>query len=128
MKTFTSMVVIGTLGATLVVACGPTHSAQSGGQIYATNCASCHVAKGQGRAGDAPPLVHNAHVTGSPRSVIEVMLDGETGMFRVDGKNYSGVMPGWSGALSADQIAAVTTYIRTSWGNHASAVTTSQVK
>jgi mono/diheme cytochrome c family protein len=32
-------------------------------------------------------------------------------------------MPAWKGNLSDDDIAAVITYIRSSWGNKASAVT-----
>jgi mono/diheme cytochrome c family protein len=128
MKTFASTAVIGALVAALFVARAPARSAQPGDQIYATNCASCHRSNGQGRAGDAPPLANNAHVTGSPRPVIETMLDGKTGVFWVDGKHYAGVMPSFRRQLSADQIAAVTTYIRASWGNHASAVAAWQVK
>jgi mono/diheme cytochrome c family protein len=36
-------------------------------------------------------------------------------------------MPAWKGTLSDNDIAAVITYIRASWGNKASAVTAAQV-
>jgi mono/diheme cytochrome c family protein len=36
-------------------------------------------------------------------------------------------MPAWKGNLSNDDIAAVITYIRSSWGNKGSAVTAAQV-
>jgi mono/diheme cytochrome c family protein len=36
-------------------------------------------------------------------------------------------MPAWKGQLSNAEIAAVITYIRSSWGNKASAVTEAQV-
>jgi cytochrome c6 len=37
-------------------------------------------------------------------------------------------MPAWKGQLKNDEIAAVVTYIRSSWGNKASAVKASAVK
>jgi mono/diheme cytochrome c family protein len=36
-------------------------------------------------------------------------------------------MPAWKGTLTNDDIANVLTYVRSSWGNKASAVTTAQV-
>jgi mono/diheme cytochrome c family protein len=129
MQTFTSMTAMGTLVAVLFIASpAPAFAAPSGQQIYAKNCAACHQSRGQGLAGDAPPLAHNPRVTGNLRPLIETMLNGGTGAFSIDGKSYTGVMPAWRRQLSKDQIAAVTTYIRLSWGNHASAVVTAQVK
>jgi len=37
-------------------------------------------------------------------------------------------MLAWRDTLSDDEIAAVLTYVRSSWGNHASAVTPAQAK
>jgi mono/diheme cytochrome c family protein len=45
----------------------------------------------------------------------------------VSGKTYSGAMPAWKGKLSDTDIANVITYIRSSWGNKADAVTETQV-
>jgi mono/diheme cytochrome c family protein len=44
-----------------------------------------------------------------------------------DGKTYSGAMPAWNGKLSNADMADVITYIRSSWGNKADAVTETQV-
>jgi mono/diheme cytochrome c family protein len=46
----------------------------------------------------------------------------------VSGKTYSGAMPAWKGKLSTTDIADVITYIRSSWGNEADAVTEAQVE
>jgi len=37
-------------------------------------------------------------------------------------------MPAWKSSLKPSEVAAVITYIRSSWGNKASAVTEAQVK
>jgi mono/diheme cytochrome c family protein len=42
--------------------------------------------------------------------------------------HFNGAMPAWGDKLSPADIAAVVTYIRSSWGNHASPVTEAQVK
>jgi mono/diheme cytochrome c family protein len=38
-----------------------------------------------------------------------------------------GIMPSFAGQLSDEEIAAVATYIRTSWGNHAGPVNPAEV-
>jgi mono/diheme cytochrome c family protein len=37
-------------------------------------------------------------------------------------------MPSWKGQISDDQIAAVISYIRSAWNNHAGGVSLSQVQ
>jgi len=102
--------------------------ASSGGaKIFATNCSSCHQANGKGQPGVFPPLAGNAVVTGTPTTVIHIVKDGLSGKIQVAGSTYNGQMPPWKGTLSDSDIASVVTYIRSSWGNHASAVTASQV-
>src|SRR5579872_1097928 len=100
----------------------------SGDQIFAQNCASCHQAKGQGLPGAFPPIAGNPMVTGDPAKVIKTVENGLTGQISVNGASFNGAMPAWKGKLSPAEIAAVITYIRTSWGNHASPVTEAQVK
>jgi mono/diheme cytochrome c family protein len=101
--------------------------ASSGGKVYATNCASCHQATGQGVSGTFPPLAGNPVVDGSATTVIHIVKYGLNGSIQVKGQTYNGMMPAWGQQLSNDDIAAVITYIRASWGNSAGAVTTSQV-
>jgi len=99
-----------------------------GKAVFASNCAGCHGDKGQGAPSLAPPLAKNSYVTGNPKAVIHTVLDGMNGPIKVNGKAWgSGAMPPWKGSLTNAQIAAVITYIRSSWGNKASAVTEKQV-
>jgi mono/diheme cytochrome c family protein len=61
-----------------------------------------------------------------PKGIEHTLLYGLAGK-TIGGKTYAAQMPAWKGTLSNDDIAAVITYIRSSWGNKASAVTTAQV-
>ncbi|MBV8170826.1 MAG: cytochrome b N-terminal domain-containing protein [Candidatus Eremiobacteraeota bacterium] len=108
-------------GAT--VASGP-----DGAKVFASNCASCHGASGQGLPGSFPPLAGNPFVVGDPAKVIATVDNGMHGAITVNGAAYNGQMPAWKGTLKPDEIAAVITYIRTSWGNKASPVKVEQVK
>lgn len=101
-------------------------STGSGAQVYSQNCSSCHQANGEGNAA-FPPLAKNPVVTGDPKTVIHIVRNGLTGPVKVNGKTFNGQMPAWKSQLSAGDVAAVITYIRSSWGNKASAVTAAQV-
>ena len=74
-----------------------------------------------------PPLAGNAVVTGPADKVIHIVKNGLSGKISVNGATFNGQMPAWKGTLSNADIANVITYVRSSWGNHASAVTESQV-
>jgi mono/diheme cytochrome c family protein len=56
------------------------------------------------------------------------VLNGMTGEISVNGAKYNGVMPAWKTKLSPAEVAAVITYIRSSWGNKAPPVTEAQLK
>ncbi len=100
----------------------------NGAKVFASNCASCHGAQGQGLPGTFPPLANNPVVTGDANKVIGIVLDGLHGSISVNGATYNGQMPAWKGTLSNKDISDVITYIRGSLGNnHASAVTEAQV-
>jgi len=103
-------------------------SASDGGKVYTTNCSSCHQATGQGIPGTFPPLAGNPVVTGDATKLIHIVKYGLQGSVSVAGHDYNGQMPAWGkGTLSDADIAAVVTYIRSSWGNKAGAVSTAQV-
>jgi cbb3-type cytochrome c oxidase subunit III len=102
-------------------------TAPDGKAVYTKNCASCHQANGQGLATTFPPLAKNSFVTGDPKKVIATVLHGLNGNITVNGKTYNGTMPAWKGQLSNAEIAAVITYVRTSWGNKASKVSEKDV-
>jgi mono/diheme cytochrome c family protein len=102
-------------------------SGDDGKGVYAANCIGCHGATGAGLPSTFPPLAKNAFVTGDPKKVIRAVLAGMSGPIKVNGKPYNGSMPPWKGTLSNKAVAAVISYIRSSWGNKASAVTEKQV-
>lgn len=91
-----------------------------GARVY-NNCAACHQRNGEGVAGNYPPLAGSEWVSGSEARLAALVLHGLEGSITVRGQSYNQVMPAW-GHLSDDQIAAVLTYIRGSWGNSAGAV------
>jgi cbb3-type cytochrome c oxidase subunit III len=99
----------------------------NGSKVFSTNCSSCHGAAGAGVPGAFPPLAKNDTVTGDPNKVIGIVLNGLHGSITINGSTYNGQMPAWKGTLSNADIADVITYIRSSWGNSASAVTEKQV-
>lgn len=99
----------------------------AGLKVFSTNCSSCHQANGKGQPGVFPPLAGNTVVTGDPTKVIGIVKNGLSGKITVMGTTYNGQMPAWKSQLSNNDIAAVITYIRSAWGNHASAVTAAQV-
>lgn len=100
--------------------------AVDGAQLFTGKCAACHQASGQGVAGVFPPLVGAEWVTGSPTRLVQILLHGIQGAIDVKGVSYDGMMPAWK-ALTDAEIAAVATYVRSSWGNSASAVTEATV-
>ncbi len=95
----------------------PISAVASGGEaIYAAKCTACHGANGQGTPGAFPALAGNQHVIGSDLSgLIEITAHGR------------GAMPAFKPALSNAERAALLTYIRGSWGNHAGPVTEADV-
>lgn len=90
-------------------------AATDGQDIYTAKCASCHKADGKG-GGPFPGLAGNKDVTAKdPAAALGIVVHGK------------GLMPAYKGKLSNAEIAAVMTYIRSSWGNKAPAVTESDV-
>jgi cytochrome c6 len=81
-----------------------------GGGLFAENCATCHQAQGQGVSGSFPALAGNSFVQGDQKAVAAVLLRGRGGM------------PNFGEDLSDAEIAAILTYVRSAWGNHASPV------
>ncbi|MGZ3498100.1 MAG: cytochrome b N-terminal domain-containing protein [Vulcanimicrobiaceae bacterium] len=88
-------------------------SAQAGKAVYSQNCSSCHGATGTGTPGAFPPLAGNPVVTGDPKKVITIVLNGLQGPIQVNGQTYNGTMPPWKASLSNKDIANVINFIRT---------------
>lgn len=96
-----------------------------GRRLYAS-CAACHQPDGKGVPGNFPPLTGSSWVTGEPSGLIRILLHGLEGDIVVSGVTFSGTMPAWK-HLSDEQLAAVATYVRGSFGNSASGVEPDQV-
>ena len=90
-------------------------------------CVVCHQARGQGLPGAFPPLAHSDFLAAaSHEKLIGQVLHGSQGQMTVLGTTYSGTMPPLA-FLSDEEIAAVLTFVRASWGNTLDAVAASEV-
>lgn len=109
---------------------GPPDPMVLGKRVFTANCAACHQPTGLGVPGAFPPLAGSEWVLGGDwhgdNHLVRVVLHGLQGPIDVEGKTFNGVMPPWQ-QLKDEEIAAVLTYIRNSWGNSASHVTAEQV-
>jgi nitrite reductase (NO-forming)/hydroxylamine reductase len=109
------------------VAAGTVSDVMAAGEaVYLANCAACHQATGQGLAGAFPPLAQSDFLQGNRQEVMQAALFGLSGPITVNGQDYNGVMPSM-GYLADEDLAAVLTYVFSSWGNTGSAVSVEEV-
>ena len=99
-----------------------------GKAVYENVCGLCHNNDGNGKPGQAPPLAGSEWAQGSPARMIRIPLAGLAGPIKVKDQEYNLNMAAMGAALSDDDLAAVLTYIRSSFGNKAPAITPDQVK
>lgn len=100
----------------------------TGKDVYDRVCVACHQADAKGLPGSFPPLAGAGGFYGDPQNMARIVTKGLSGEIEVLGSKYNGVMPPQEGALSDYEIAAVTTYVRTSFGNNDGMVTPDDVK
>ena len=103
-----------------------------GKAIYAREgfCNTCHQPDGKGlESSGFPPLSGTGWVNGSPERLIKLTLKGLMGPIEVQGKTYPGQVPmtPFEGLLNDEEVAAVLTYVRNSFGNQSSAITPEMV-
>jgi mono/diheme cytochrome c family protein len=97
-----------------------------GKTIYDRQCALCHAAVGQGMPPDYPPLAGNPSIQmSSAVNAIRMVLNGGYPPGTAGNPRPYG-MPPFAQRLSDDEVAAVVTYIRTSWGNRGEPVSARQ--
>jgi mono/diheme cytochrome c family protein len=90
-----------------------------GAQVYKDRCESCHGADGQGVPRIYPPLANNQAITMTNAvNPIRIVLNGGFPP-STEGNPRPYGMPPFYQELSDEQVAAVVTYVRQSWGNTA---------
>ena len=106
-----------------------------GKAAYSTYCVACHQPHGKGMVPLAPPLVDSEWVLGSEKRLIALTIEGMQGPITVNGTVYKApdiqpVMPGLrvSPDFNDEKIAAILTYVRNTWDNHAPIVDPKTVK
>lgn len=85
-------------------------------QLFANNCAACHQSKGQGVKGAFPALAGDAYVMSDPATLVGLILHGRGGM------------PSFEDGLTSEEIAYILSYVRNSWGNEASLISSEMVE
>lgn len=108
---------------------------QLGAEVYQrhSHCATCHLTHGKGNGITYPPLVGSPWVNGSEDRLIKMALHGLWGKITVRGKTYEparGVPPmtAFRQLLNDEELAAVLTFVRNTWGNNASPIEAESVK
>jgi len=97
-----------------------------GKPIYDRHCASCHGSEGAGKLPHYPLLAGNQSIQmSSAVNAIRMVLNGGFPP-GTKGNPMPYGMPPFAHVLSDDEIAAVVTYIRTSWGNRGAPVSARQ--
>jgi mono/diheme cytochrome c family protein/glucose/arabinose dehydrogenase len=94
-------------------------------------CSTCHQYDGKGLSSSGfPPIAGTKWITGSDTRLIKLVLKGMLGPIEVLGKPYPGQVPmtPFGGLLKDEEVAAVLTYVRNSFGNKAPAIKPNQVK
>lgn len=99
----------------------------AGLRIYKAHCMACHGSDGRGLAPAYPPLARNRAITMvQPVNAVRMVLYGGFAPGTAGNPRPYG-MPPFGHVLADDEVAQVVTYIRASWGNQGSDVTSAQV-
>ena len=94
-------------------------------------CGTCHQEYGQGLAAAGyPPLKQSHWVTKNEERLIKLTLKGLYGPMTVLNRKYEGKVPmtPFEGLMNDEEIAAVLTYVRNSFGNRAPVIYPAKVK
>jgi putative membrane-bound dehydrogenase-like protein len=87
-----------------------------GEQRYLAKCSYCHLSNGQGMK---KSLANSKWVLGTDRALIRILLQGKQG--------EAEAMPAFGAELDDTEMAAVLTYVRRQWGNHAPSIESATV-
>jgi mono/diheme cytochrome c family protein len=99
----------------------------SGAAIYKDRCAKCHMSSGRGGFLTGPSLAGSAIVQAAdPSSLINIILYGQGTPKNLPPNSWETMQP-YAAVLSDDEVAAVSNYVRSSWKNQTTAVTSREV-
>ncbi len=101
-------------------------SMKRGEDVYAANCASCHMPAGEGVEGVFPPLANTVYLKNQKRA-IGIILKGQEGEITVNEKQYNTPMAALNN-LSDREISDVLNFVSNSWGNKNPMIKVAQVK
>lgn len=100
---------------------------KSGSKLYEQHCADCHQSNGQGMPPAYPPMNGNRAMTmNSAVNAIRIVLNGGFPP-STSGNPRPYSMPPFGQKLNDQEVAAVVSYIRNSWGNQAGFVSPQEV-
>ena len=101
---------------------------QAGEAIFTDTCSACHMRSGAGIEHMFPKLAGNVVATqDDPASLVRIVIAGGRAA-ATDERPTSPAMPSLGYRLDDDEVAAVVTYVRNSWGNAASPVSADTVR
>jgi mono/diheme cytochrome c family protein len=104
----------------------PEQAMRAGEKLFGEHCATCHGERGEGK-GPYPALAGNRALTlNEPVNAIRVVLNGGFAPGTQGNPRPYG-MPPFGHVLDDAQVATLVTYLRASWGNAASPVSSAEV-
>jgi mono/diheme cytochrome c family protein len=99
-----------------------------GGQVYGVHCGTCHLPTGKGSIDTGPSMVGNPVVQAAdPASLINAILYGPE-LPTPAPPTTRMHMEGYADRLADDEIAALGSYLRNSWGNRGAPVSEDDVE
>jgi mono/diheme cytochrome c family protein len=115
--------------ATLPVAVPTTDPAmQAGAAIFSDLCSACHTQRGSGVPYTIPDLAVSPAVSAHDSDgVVHVLLFGAQSA-ATQAEPTGPAMPSYGDFLTDEQIAAIATYVRNSWGHAAKATSASEIQ
>lgn len=126
MKYLVSLVLL-TISLLLISWNSPQPKGPKGKKTYDRLCSGCHGADAKGIADFSPALSGSKIILGADNKLIRVLLKGSAELKNYPGHTNKNEMPPQAN-LKDRRIANLLTYIRSNFGNKASAITADEVK
>ncbi len=98
---------------------------EKGKEVFSRTCIACHQINAEGLPGIFPPLAQSDFLNADKERAIGIVLHGKQGAITVKGKSFNGIMPPQN--LSDQEVAAVLTYVYSSFGNSKKVVKSEEV-